>query len=70
MPRIKVVIRGREKPWNRTINTRAAVVKDIIVEIGINPLDVLVKLNKKFVPDTQKARPGDTLELIEITSRG
>ena len=70
MPRIKVTLRGREKPWSRTVRTEAFTAEGILVEMGINPLEVLVKLNGEFVPDTQVVRTGDSLELLVITSRG
>jgi len=70
MPRIKVTLRGRKKPWSRDVDVRASIVEEALVEIGINPLEVLVKLNGDFVPDIERIRTGDSLELLEITSRG
>jgi sulfur carrier protein ThiS len=70
MPQVSINIRGREKPVRRSVRAKSGVVEKILQEIGINPLDVLIKLNGEFVPDTEKARTGDRLELLEITSRG
>ncbi len=70
MPQVRVCIRGRNKPATKTVRARSTAVECILQEIGINPLEVLIKLNGEFVPDTEKARTGDMLEVIEITSRG
>jgi sulfur carrier protein ThiS len=70
MPRVKVTIKGRERPATRAFKARASVIEEALAEMGINPQDVLVRLNGEFVPDTQRLSPGDRLELIEITSRG
>ena len=65
-----MTLRGRKKPWSRDVDVRASTVEEALVEIGINPLEVLVKLNGEFVPDIEGIRTGDSLELLEITSRG
>jgi sulfur carrier protein ThiS len=70
MPRIRVTLRGRKKPWSRTVKARSAVVEDMLLEMGINPQEVLVRLNSELVPDIERVGPGDRLELMEITSRG
>ena len=70
MPQVSVTIRGREKPVRRSVRAKSRAVESILQEIGINPLEVLIKLNGEFVPDTENARTGDRLELLEITSRG
>ena len=70
MPRIRVTIRGRNRPFAKTLNSRSAVVEGILAEMCINPQEVLVRLNGEFVPDTRRVRKGDRLELTEITSRG
>ena len=70
MPQVRVTIRGREKPFSRTVKARSCAVEDITQEIGVNPLEVLIRLNGEFVPDTEKARTGGRLELLVITSRG
>ncbi len=70
MPQVRVTLRGRKSPWSKTVKVNASTIEDILAEIGINPLEVLVKLNGEFVPDTEKVRSGDSLELLEITSRG
>ncbi|MCK4714098.1 MAG: hypothetical protein KAT35_00865 [Candidatus Aenigmarchaeota archaeon] len=70
MPRVSVTIRGRKKPVRKIVRAKSGAVECILQEIGINPLEVLIKLNGDFVPDTEKARTGDKLELLEITSRG
>ena len=70
MHQVKVSLRGREKPWSKTIRTKAKTAEEILIEMGINPLEVLIKLNGEFVPDLEKVRAGDRLELLEITSRG
>lgn len=70
MPQLKITIRGRDRPKTRTVKSKSSVVEEILQEIGINPLEFLVRLNGEFVPDTQKAKSGDRLELLEITSRG
>ena len=70
MPEFRVTIRGREKPWSKKVKSRSAKVEDIVLKAGINPLEVLIKVNGEFVPDTAKARNGDRLELLQITSRG
>lgn len=70
MPKIKVILRGKKRPVTRTVKTKAANVEDILIEMCINPQEVLVKLNGEFVPDIQKVKAGDRLELLEITSRG
>ena len=61
------MVRGRDKPWAKTVRTRKSTVEDVLLEMGINPLEVLVKLNGEFAPDTQKVRTGNRLELLEIT---
>jgi sulfur carrier protein ThiS len=70
MPRIRVSLRGRKKPWSKAVKVKSVVLEDILLEMGINPQEVLVMLNSEFVPDTGRVRPGDRIELIEITSRG
>ena len=70
MPEITVTLSGREKPWKKKVKTKSAVVEEAIQEIGINPLEVLVRVNGEFVPDTERLRKGDKLDLLEITSRG
>jgi sulfur carrier protein ThiS len=70
MPKIKVILRGKKRPVTRTVKTKAAIVEDILIEMCINPQEVLIKLNGEFVPDIQKVKAGDRLELLEITSRG
>ena len=70
MPHVSITIRGREKPVRKTVRAKSGVVECILQEIGINPLEVLIKLNGEFVPDIERARTGDKLELLEITSRG
>ncbi len=70
MPKVRVTLRGREKPWTRTIRTKSGVVEEVIQEMGINPLEVLVRVNGEFMPDTDRVRTGDRIELLEITSRG
>jgi sulfur carrier protein ThiS len=70
MPQVRVIIRGRNKPVAKTVKSRSAVVEGILAEMCINPQEVLVRLNGEFVPDSQRVRRGDRLELIEITSRG
>ncbi len=70
MPEFKVILRGREKLWSKKVKSRSGKVEDIVLKAGINPLEVLIKLNGEFVPDTAKARNGDKLELLQITSRG
>lgn len=70
MPQVRVTLRGREKPWTRTIRTKSGVVEEVIQEMGINPLEVLVRVNGEFMPDTDRVRTGDRIELLEITSRG
>ena len=70
MPQIRVALRGRKKPWSKTVKAKSAVVEDILLEMDINPQEVLVKLNNEFVPDTEKVKKGDKLELLEIISRG
>ena len=70
MHQVKVNLRGREKPWSKTIRTEASTAEGILAEMGINPLEVLIKLNGEFVPDTERVSAGDRLDLIEITSRG
>jgi sulfur carrier protein ThiS len=70
MIQVRISLRGRDKPWSRTVKTRSSTVEDIIIEAGLNPLEVLIKINGEFVPDTQRVKSGDRLELLEITSRG
>ena len=70
MPQVTVTLRGREDPWTKKFRSRSPVVEAIVQELGINPLEVLIKLNGEFVPDTHKARTGDKIELLQITSRG
>jgi sulfur carrier protein ThiS len=70
MPQISLTIRGRKKPVSRRFNSKSSVAESILKEMGINPLEVLIKLNGEFVPDNQRARKGDRIELLEITSRG
>ena len=70
MPEIKVTLRGREKPWTRKVKTRSSIVFEAVQEAGVNPLEVLIKVNGEFVPDIAKIRKGDNVELLEITSRG
>ena len=67
---VKVSLRGREKPWSRIVRTGPYAVEEVVAGLGMNPLEVLIKLNGEFVPDTQKVRKGDEMELLEITSRG
>jgi sulfur carrier protein ThiS len=70
MTRIEIELRGRDKPWSKILDTMAGTAEGAVLEAGINPLEVLIKLNGEFVPDTQKVKTGDRLELLEITSRG
>ncbi len=70
MPHIRVTLRGRNKPTTKTFKARASTIEGIITEMNMNPQEVLVKLNSEFVPDTERVRKGDRLELLEITSRG
>ncbi len=70
MSEFRVTLRGREKPWSKKVRSRSSKVEDIVQKAGVNPLEVLIKLNGEFVPDTAKARNGDKLELLQITSRG
>ena len=70
MTRIEIKLRGREKPWSKVLDTAAKTAEEAVLEAGINPLEVLIRLNGEFVPDTQKLKSGDRLELLEITSRG
>ena len=70
MPQIRVVIRGRNRPITKSFKAEASTVEGIIAEMNMNSQEVLVKLNREFVPDTERVRKGDRLELIEITSRG
>lgn len=67
---VKVSLRGREKPWSRIVRTGPYAVEEVVAGLGMNPLEVLIKLNGEFVPDTQKVKKGDTIDLLEITSRG
>ena len=67
---VKVSLRGRDKPWSKTVKTGSSTVEDVVAGLGMNPLEVLIKLNGEFVPDTQKVRKGDRIDLLEITSRG
>lgn len=67
---VKVSLRGREKPWSRTVRTGPSTVEEVVAGLGMNPLEVLIKLNGEFVPDTQKVKKGDEMDLLEITSRG
>ena len=70
MPQIRVSFSGREKPWKKTVDTKAKTVEDALIDIGINPLEVLIKLNGEFVPDIERIMAGDKLELLEIAARG
>jgi sulfur carrier protein ThiS len=70
MPEVQVTVRGREKARTKKIRTRSSLVFDAVREAGINPLEVLIKVNGEFVPDTARLRKGDRVELMEITSRG
>jgi sulfur carrier protein ThiS len=70
MPLVNISVRGRSRPISRRIRAKSAVIEDIIIQAGLNPQEVLVKLNGEFVPDIQRARDGDRIELLEITSRG
>jgi sulfur carrier protein ThiS len=70
MHQVTVSMRGREKPWTRKFRARSDVVEEIVKELGINPLEILIRLNGEFVPDTEKAKAGDKIELLQITSRG
>lgn len=70
MPGIGVMIRGRARPSRRAVRSGPGTAEGIIRKMGMNPQDVLVRLNGEFVPDIQRVRPGDRLELIEIASRG
>ncbi len=67
---VSVSLRGRSKPWSRRVRTGASTAGELISELCINPLEVLVKVNGEFIPDTERLRDGDMLELLEITSRG
>ena len=70
MPDIRVTVRGRDGPRTRRIRTRSSIVGEAVLEAGINPIEVLIKVNGEFVPDTARVRKGDRVELKEITSRG
>lgn len=70
MPKVTVTLSGREKKRRMPVSSRSSLVEEIIKKAGINPLEVLVKLNGEFVPDIARARNGDRIELLQITSRG
>ena len=70
MPQVRVILRGRKKPVAKTVKSRSAVVEEILLEMCLNPQEFLIRLNGQFVPDNQRIRTGDKLELMEITSRG
>ena len=70
MPKISIELRGREKEMRKKIDSKSRFVGEAIQKAGINPLEVLVKINGKFVPDIEKVRDGDKVELLQITSRG
>ena len=70
MPSVRVTLRGREEPWTKDIRVKSSVVEEVILEAGINPLEVLIKVNGEFVPDTAKIKKGDDITLLQITSKG
>ncbi len=70
MPQVTVTIRGRDKVQRKSVSCRSSLVEEIIRKAGVNPLEVLVRLNGEFVPDIARARSGDKIELLQITSRG
>jgi sulfur carrier protein ThiS len=70
MPMITVTLRGRTKPYRCKFKTQAKTVEEVLAEMCINPQEVLVKLNDEFVPDIEKIKSRDKIDLLEITSRG
>jgi sulfur carrier protein ThiS len=68
MPDVDVTITGKVRPVKRKAGPGQA--DELVASLGINPLEVLIKVNGEFVPDCHMVRAGDRVELIEITSRG
>ena len=66
MVSVKIMYGGE----SRTIRVEGKHVEDAIKQSGISPQTVLAKLNGEFVPDDEKLKDGDNLELKRISSIG
>jgi sulfur carrier protein len=53
-----------------TIDHNAGPVDQILVELGINPLEVIISRDGKLIPDDTIIEPADEIRVIKIAHGG
>jgi len=64
---IKVLFRDKDKKIEMDEKKK---IEDLLNKIKVNPETVVIKLNGKIVPEEDKLKDGDKLELIDFVSSG
>jgi sulfur carrier protein ThiS len=54
----------------REIEAQSTPIEDILMMLGVNPVEVIVAKNGRIVSECEKADPGDSLKIVRIVHGG
>ncbi|MFH0889623.1 MAG: sulfur carrier protein ThiS [Candidatus Aenigmatarchaeota archaeon] len=64
--KIEVVWSGTTKK----VETKSRTIESLLKELGINSETVIVSVNGEIVPESQKIRKNDRIEILKVVSGG
>ncbi len=65
--KVKIVFLGKEKEVNVKNNSN---VLDLLKKIKVNSESVIIKRGREIIPDTEKLKNNDKIEILRVVSGG